>query len=54
LFLPSLRPCLVLKFFRFCLSHQIFGRMHGVLNIDEKNLIAQLDEKSRDESFKPN
>jgi hypothetical protein len=28
--------------------------MHGTLNVDEKKLIAQLGEKSRDETFEPN
>ena len=28
--------------------------VHGALNIDEKKLIAQLDEKLRDEHFEPN
>jgi hypothetical protein len=28
--------------------------MHEVLNVDEKNLIAQFSGKSRDESFKSN
>jgi hypothetical protein len=28
--------------------------MYGVLNIDEKKLIAQFGGKTRDESFKPN
>ena len=32
----------------------MFGHMHGVLNVDEKKLIAQFSAKSRDESFKPN
>jgi hypothetical protein len=42
-----------LKF--FTPSHQIFGHIHGVLNIDkQKKLIAQFGWKSRDESFKPN
>ena len=27
---------------------------YEVLNVDEKKLIAQLGEKSRDETFKPN
>jgi hypothetical protein len=40
----------------FCLhpSHWMFGHMHGVLNVDEKKLIAWFSEKSWDESFKPN
>jgi hypothetical protein len=33
----SLGPHLVPNFFCFCPSHQIFRRMHGALNIDEKN-----------------
>jgi hypothetical protein len=28
--------------------------MHGALNVDEKKLIAQLGEKSRDKTFEPN
>ena len=28
--------------------------MHGVLNVDEKKLIAQLGAKSRDETFESN
>jgi hypothetical protein len=32
----------------------MFGHMHGVLNVDEKKLIARFSEKSRDESFKSN
>jgi hypothetical protein len=32
----------------------MFGHMHGVLNVDEKKLIAQFSGKSQDESFKPN
>ena len=35
-------------------SHRILQYMHGVLNVGEKKLIAQLDEKSRDETFEPN
>jgi hypothetical protein len=31
----------------------MFGHMHGVLNVDEKKLIAQFGWKPRDESFKP-
>ena len=34
--------------------HQILWHMYGVLNVDEKKLIAPLSEKSRDETFKPN
>jgi hypothetical protein len=38
----------------FTPSYQMFGHMHGVLNVDEKtNCIVWL-EKPRDESFKPN
>ena len=48
------RARLVPKNFGFCPSHRIFGRMHGALNIDEKKLIEQLGEKSRDETFEPN
>jgi hypothetical protein len=51
---PVVRPCLVSKFFSFCLSYRIFGRMYGALNVDEKKLIAQLSEKSSDETFEPN
>ncbi len=33
----------------------MFGHMYGVLNIDKnKKLIAQLEGKSRDESFESN
>ena len=35
-------------------SYRILRHMHGVLNVDGKKLIAQLGEKSRDETFKPN
>jgi hypothetical protein len=35
-------------------SHEIFGRMHGTLNIGKKKLITQFGYKSRDESFEPN
>ena len=35
-------------------SHQILRYVYGVLNIDEKKLIAQLGWKLRDERFKPN
>ena len=31
-----LGPCLDCKFFTLFPSHQIFGHMHGVLNIDKK------------------
>jgi hypothetical protein len=33
--LLKLRPCLVSKNFQDSSSHQIFGRMHEALNIDE-------------------
>jgi hypothetical protein len=48
------RPGLVPKIFCLHPSHRMFGHMHGVLNVDEKKLIAQFSKKSRDESFKPN
>jgi hypothetical protein len=32
----------------------MFRRKHGALNVDEKKLIVQLGEKSRDETFEPN
>jgi hypothetical protein len=48
------RPGLVPKIFFLHPSHRIFGHMHGVLNIDEKKLIAHFSEKLRDESFKSN
>ena len=48
------RARLVSKKFGYCPSHRIFGRMHGALNIDEKKLISQLSEKSRDEIFESN
>ena len=35
-------------------SHQILRYMHGVLNVDEKKLIAQFGWKLRDERFEPN
>ena len=40
----------------FCIepSHRILRHIHGVLNVDEKKLIAQLGKKSRDEPFEPN
>jgi hypothetical protein len=52
-FLWEVRPGLVPK--NFCLnpSHRMFGHIYGVLNVDEKKLIAQFSGKSRDESFKP-
>jgi len=41
--LVPLRPCLVRKNFQDSPSHRIFGRMHGVLNIDEnKNYLHSL------------
>ena len=37
------------------MSHQIFGHIHGVLNMDKrKKSIAQFACKLRDESFEPN
>ena len=48
------RPGLVLKNFHPKLSHRILRHIHGVLNIDEKKLIAQFGWKSRDECFKTN
>jgi len=33
--LGQLRPCLVRKNFQDSLSHRIFSRMYGALNIDE-------------------
>jgi len=33
----ALRPCLVPRNFQEYLSHRIFGRMYGALNIDKKN-----------------
>ena len=51
---PHLRPRLDLKKFAQYPLHQILRHMHEVLNIDEKKLIAQLGEKSRDETFEPN
>jgi len=35
MFSVQLRPCLVRKNFQNFVSHRIFGRIHGVLNIDE-------------------
>ena len=32
----------------------ILRYMHGILNVDEKKLIVQLGEKSRNETFEPN
>ena len=49
-----LRPCLVRKNFHPKMLHRILRHMHGVLNVDEKKLITQLGEKSRDETFKHN
>ena len=49
-----LRPCLVPKNFHPKVSHRILRHMHGVLNVDDKKLITQLGEKSRDETFEPN
>jgi hypothetical protein len=46
--------CLVPTQKNFTPSRQMFGHMYGVLNVDEKNLIAQFGWKSWDESFKPN
>jgi hypothetical protein len=48
------RGCLVPTQKFFTPSHRMFGHMHGVLNIDEKKLIAQFDWKPRAESLKPN
>ena len=49
-----LRACLVPKIFHLKVSHRILRHIHGVLNIDEKKLIAQLGEKSRDKTFESN
>ena len=46
-----LRPCLAPKNFH---PKVILRHIHGVLIVDEKKLIAQLGEKSRDETFEPN
>ena len=35
-------------------SHQMFGHMHGALNVDGKKSNAQFACKLRDESFEPN
>jgi hypothetical protein len=48
------RSGLVPKIFYPKLSHRILRHMHGVLNIDEKKLIAQFGWKSRDKCFKTN
>jgi hypothetical protein len=48
----SLRLVSIQKF--FTPSHRMFRHMHGVLNVDEKKLIAQFGWKPRDKSFKPN
>ena len=50
----GLRLSLDFKNFHPKVSHRILRHIHGVLNIDEKKLITQLGEKSRDETFKPN
>jgi hypothetical protein len=50
----TLRPGLVPKIFCLHPSYRMFRHIHGVLNVDEKKLIAQFLGKSRDESFKPN
>ena len=42
------------KNFHTKMSYRILRYMHRVLNIDEKKLITQLGEKSRDETFEPN
>ena len=42
------RPGLVPKNFHPKLSHRILWYMHGVLNIDEKKLIAQFGWKNRE------
>ena len=53
-----MRPLLVQKVFPKSdterLSYRILRYVHGTLNIDEKKLIAQFDEKSRDEHLEPN
>ena len=41
-YLWSYRPCLVPKTKIFTLSHQIFGHMHGVLNVGKKNQLHKL------------
>ena len=46
--------CLDSKNFHPKVSHRILRHMYGVLNVDEKKLIAQLGEKLRDERFEPN
>ena len=47
-------PCLVSKIFHSKVSHRILWHMYEVLNVDEKKLIAQLGEKSQDETFESN
>jgi len=49
-----IRACLVPKIFCTVPSHRILRHMYEVLNVDEKKLIAQLSEKSRNETFEPN
>ena len=36
LYMVCLRPCLVVHLKIFHQSHQIFGHMHGILNVDKK------------------
>ena len=43
----------IVAIMRAC-SHKILCHMHRVLNVDEKKLIVQLGEKSRDETLEPN
>jgi hypothetical protein len=48
------RPRLVPLQTFFVPSHRMFGHMHGVLNVDEKQLITKIAINLRDEFFKPN
>jgi hypothetical protein len=54
LFLLNLGPVHFPKYFLCHLSHRIFGRMHGVLNVDKKITNCTVCCKGRDESFEPN
>ena len=49
-----IQPEALFRFQKFSPQSVILWHMHGVLNVDEKKLIVQLGEKSRDETFEPN
>jgi len=48
------RPGLVASQKLYTSITSIFGHMHGVLNVDEKNHFSQIVCKLRDESNEPN